>query len=240
MKKILLMILIISVLAIGCKDNITNPMQYIVETGSDWTSRANVRANEKIDFGPIYIVNNRHVYVTSAKIIQVDKADSVTNDIPSVTEKDERGYITSITPLESQSSGSIAYIVFTYKNTLASASFLEKYLYKYSGEIYMNTWLEIDNENMKLGEIVIVKEITVTTNIYDDQGQYVNTISTTFSEEKTFEVIESPSTPGKLCILLNPSYLNFKNEDGELYLAPYPDDINYKDIDVEIVYTIIP
>ena len=119
------MILIVSVLAIGCKDNVTNPMEYMVERGSDWTSRANVRANEKIDFGPIYIVNNKHVYVTSAKIIQVDKADSVTNDIPSVTEKDERGYITSITPLESQSSGSIAYIVFTYKNTLASASFLE-------------------------------------------------------------------------------------------------------------------
>uniref|UniRef100_UPI003F4C0A30 hypothetical protein n=1 Tax=Brachyspira catarrhinii TaxID=2528966 RepID=UPI003F4C0A30 len=238
MKKILLMILIVSVLAIGCKDNVTNPMQYIVETGSDWTSRANVRANEKIDFGPIYIVDNRHVYVTSAKIIQVDKATSVTNDIPSVTKTDERGYIKSITPLESQSSGSIAYIVFTYKNI--SASFLEEYLYKYSGEIYINTWFEIDNENIKLGEIVIVKEITVTTNIYDDQGQYVNTIRSTYSGEKTFEVIESLSTPGKPCILLNPSYLNFKNEDSERYFAPYPNDINYKDIDVEIVYTVIP
>ena len=90
---------------------------------------------------------------------------------------------------------------------------------------------------MQVAEIVIVKEITVTTNIYDDQGQYVNTISSTFSGEKTFEVIESPSTPGKLCILLNLSYLNFKNEDGEYYIAPYPDYINYKDI--EIVYTII-
>ena len=55
--------------------------------------------------------------------LDLEVIDSVTNDIPSVTEKDERGYITSITPLESQSSGSIAYIVFTYKNTLASASF---------------------------------------------------------------------------------------------------------------------
>lgn len=62
MKKILLMILIVSVLAIGCKDNVTTPMQYIVETGSDWTSRANVRANEKIDFGPIYIVDNSNFF----------------------------------------------------------------------------------------------------------------------------------------------------------------------------------
>ncbi|AEM20868.1 hypothetical protein Bint_0234 [Brachyspira intermedia PWS/A] len=239
MKKILLMILIVSVLAIGCKDNVTNPMEYMVERGSDWTSRANVRANEKIYFGPIYIVNNKHVYVTSAKIIQVDKTTSITNDIPSVTEKDERGYITSITPLESQSSGSIAYIVFTYKNTLVSASFLEEYLYKYSGEIYSNTWFEIYNENMQVAEIVIVKEITVTRKVYDDQGQYIDTVSGTFSGEKTFEVIESPSTPGKIYIMLNPSYLNFKNEDGQYYIAPYPNYINYKDIEIEIVYTII-
>ena len=62
MKKILLMILIVSVLAIGCKDNITNPMEYMVERGGDWTSRANVRANEKIDFGPIYIVDNSNFF----------------------------------------------------------------------------------------------------------------------------------------------------------------------------------
>ncbi|MEI0494450.1 hypothetical protein R4K89_03025 [Brachyspira intermedia] len=62
MKNILLIILIVSVLAIGCKDNVTNSMQYIVETVSDWTSRANVRANEKIDFGPIYIVDNSNFF----------------------------------------------------------------------------------------------------------------------------------------------------------------------------------
>ncbi|ASJ21272.1 hypothetical protein [Brachyspira hampsonii] len=90
---------------------------------------------------------------------------------------------------------------------------------------------------MKLDEIVIVKEIKVTRNVYDSQGQYVNTINSTFSGEKTFEVIESHSTSGKICIMLNPSYLNFQNKDGKYYYAPDPNNINYEDIN--IVYTII-
>ena len=61
-KKIIFLVTLVFAAIISCKDNVTNSIQYIVETVSDWTSRANVRANEKIDFGPIYIVDNSNFF----------------------------------------------------------------------------------------------------------------------------------------------------------------------------------